>query len=110
MTHSHGLKSEVSKTKTIDDPGRAWREVDFFLRLHRHLPDDFCGRLAIGGCKYRPDGIAINAQNDYVKELQKDPEFVKKEKEVEEAVKKHWNKKVAVPPIAKAKGIPAKEL
>ncbi len=84
----------MSKPKpfVIKDNG-AFREVDFFLRLHRHLPDDFCGGLAIGKCNYRPDGIAINAQNDYVEKLQKDPEFVRKEKEVEEAVKKHWEQK-----------------
>ena len=61
-----------------DFPGK---NVDFFLRLHRHLPDGFCGTLPIGGCKYRPDGKAINRMNEPLVELQKDPEFVKKEKE-----------------------------
>lgn len=85
------MKGEISKLG--NEAGKAWRDVDFFLRLHRHLPDDFCGGLPIGGCKYRPDGIAINAQNDYVEKLQKNPEFVKKEKEVEKEVKKHWEQK-----------------
>lgn len=79
--------------KQISNPFSAQKEVDFFLRLHRHLPDDYCGGLAIGKCNYRTDGIAINSENDYVEELQKNPEFVKKEKEVEEAVKKHWKLK-----------------
>ncbi len=83
-----------NKQRIIRDPFAAQRDVDFFLRLHRHLPDDFCGRSPIGECKYRSDGVAINWQNDYVSELQKNPEFVKKEKEVEEAVKKHWASKV----------------
>ena len=39
----------------ITDPLQAGREVDFFLRLHRHLPDDLCGGLPIGGCKYRKE-------------------------------------------------------
>lgn len=66
------------------------REVSFFLRLHRHLPDRFCGESAIGGCKYRLDGEAINGANQPVAELQKDPAFVAKEKEVEEAVAAKW--------------------
>lgn len=83
----------MGKQRIIPDPFAAMRDVDFFLRLHRHLPDDYCGDIPIGKCNYRADGRAINAQNDYVSELQKDPEFVKKEKEVEEAVKKHWEAK-----------------
>ena len=65
-------------------------EVSFFLRLHRHLPDSFCGESPLSGCKYRPDGVAINAMNDYVPELQKDPTFVAKEKEIEKAVAEKW--------------------
>lgn len=65
----------------------AFAEVDFFLRLHRHLPDKICGGLSIGSCFYRKNGEAINCQNDYVKKLQKNPEFVKKEKEVQKAVR-----------------------
>ena len=79
------------KPKTIhitSEMGNAWKEVDFFLRLHRHLPDDICGGYAIGKCNYREDGRAINAQNDYVEKLQQDPDFLKKEKEVEKAVLK----------------------
>lgn len=67
------------------------KEIDFFLRLHRHLPDDICGGIAIGKCNYRKDGHPINAKNDYVEKLQQDPEFVKKEKEVDEAVKNGVN-------------------
>ena len=73
--------------KIKNDPFKARRQVDFFLRLHRHLPDNFCGDSPISGCKYRPDGIAINAANDYLEKLHKYPEFLRKEKEVEEAVK-----------------------
>ncbi|HEC65716.1 MAG TPA: hypothetical protein ENI23_10495 [bacterium] len=63
------------------------KDVDFFLRLHRHLPDRFCGESPIDSCKYRDDGVAINRMNQPLKELQKDPTFVAKEKEVSEAVK-----------------------
>lgn len=87
------INRKDGSTRVIQDPFGAMRDVDFFLRLHRHLPDDLCGGIPISGCKYRPDGRAINAQNDYVSELQKNPEFVKKEKEIEEAVKKHWEGK-----------------
>lgn len=83
---------EIMTTKKINFMN-AGRDVDFFLRLHRHLPDDLCGSSPLSGCKYRPDGVAINAQNDYVDKLQQDPEFVKKEKEVTEAVEKHWKTK-----------------
>ena len=62
------------------------KQVDFFLRLHRHLPDRICGGSAIGACFYRKDGCPINAQNDYVEKLKQDPMFVKKEQEVERAV------------------------
>lgn len=78
------------KEPTIIQDFKAQRDVDFFLRLHRHLPDSFCGGIPIGDCKYRADGEAINAMNDYVSELKKDPTFVAKEKEVEEAVRKKW--------------------
>ena len=60
------------------------RQVSFFLRIHRHLPDDNCFEV-LGNCNYRPDLKPINYLNDYVEELQKNPEFVKKEKEVQEA-------------------------
>lgn len=80
----------MTTKKIIQDPFKAQRDVDFFLRLHRHLPDGFCGGLPIGKCKYRKDGEAINWMNDYVSELQKDPEFVKKEKEIEAAVLEKW--------------------
>ena len=69
------------------DAFKAQRDVDFFLRLHRHLPDRFCGGIPFSSCNYRPDGIAINKMNDYVSELQKDPAFVAKEKEIEQAVR-----------------------
>ena len=72
------------------DAFKAQREVDFFLRLHRHLPDGFCGGTPISGCNYRPDGIAINEMNDYVSELQKDSVFVAKEKEIKQAVRAKW--------------------
>ncbi|HCC05014.1 TPA: hypothetical protein DEP58_01750 [Patescibacteria group bacterium] len=72
------------------DAFSAQREVSFFLRLHRHLPDHFCGDGATSSCKYRDDGNAINMMNEKVDELQKDPTFVAKEKEVTDAVEKKW--------------------
>ena len=90
------MKSKSSEGKGIKEtyigsnPFQASRDVDFFLRIHRHLPDSYCGGSPLGNCKYRPDGIPINIDNDYVEELRKDPEFVKKEKEIDEAVKNYW--------------------
>ena len=81
------MKKNIIKNEFIPATND-WKEVDFFLRLHRHLPDDICGGYAIGKCNYREDGVAINAQNDYVEKLRNDPGFLKKEKEIEEAVKK----------------------
>jgi hypothetical protein len=69
----------------ISDYGKTWRDVDFFLRLHRHLPDQLCNSMF--ACEYREDGLPINYRNDYVNKLQEDPEFRQKEKEVEEAQK-----------------------
>ncbi len=77
------------------------REVSFFLRLHRHLPDEFCGGSPLSSCKYRPDGIPINGANDYVEELQKDPDFRQKEKEIEEAVSRRFKNN----PLRKIKGL-----
>ena len=79
------LQSEAVKETYIGkNPFQASRDVDFFLRIHRHLPDNYCGGSPLRECKYRPDGIPINIDNDYVEELRKNPEFVKKEKEIEE--------------------------
>lgn len=73
------------------DYGKAWRDVDFYLRLHGHLPDFFCGEaIPFGKCNYREDGKPINVANDYVEKLRQDPEYRKKEKEVKEAVNKKW--------------------
>lgn len=77
-------------------PGyKVHREIDFFLRLHRHLPDNICGGTTADGrydptcnCMYREDGEPINVANDYVDKLQKDPKFREKEKEVKQAVEK----------------------
>ena len=82
--YDHPLLPRGWKTKeiVIQDPGKHWREVDFFLRLHGHLPDQNCGGAATGACKYTPDGKAINELNDYVEKLRQDPEYVKKEKAV----------------------------
>ena len=71
---------------------QSWKEVDFFLRLHRHLPDQICGGNPISNCEYRKDGVPINISNDYVEELQKDPDFRQKEKEVLEAQKRLTSK------------------
>ena len=69
------------------------RNVDFFLRIHRHLPDVYCGESGypFGDCRYRADKIPINIKNDRLDELQKDSEFVQKEKEIAEAVKMRWS-------------------
>jgi len=73
-------------TKIIENAFQYQKDVSFFLRLHRHLPDGFCNDMF--NCKYREDGEPINIQNDYVEELQKDQGFRQKEKEVLEAQKK----------------------
>ena len=71
------------------DPFKAQREVSFFLRIHGHLPDTICGdSFPFGDCKYRPDLEPINSANDYVAELRKNPEYILKEKEVQEAQSK----------------------
>ena len=64
----------------MTNPGK---EVSFFLRIHRHLPDKKCGGFVLGNCNYREDGIPINIANDYVSELKKNKEFVKKEQEIQ---------------------------
>jgi len=76
----------------IKDPFRHQREVSFFLRLHRHLPDGKCGGMAISPCEYRADKKAINYLNAPVEELQKDSEFKKKEDEIVTAVKEFWER------------------
>lgn len=80
-------KETIEKTIIIKNPFQAQRQVSFFLRLHRHLPDNICGGHPLGKCEYREDGKPINEMNDYVEKLQRNPNFRKKEKEVEEAVK-----------------------
>ena len=77
-------------TRIQGDAFAPQREVSFFLRLHRHLPDYFCGDSPLSGCKYRPDGNAINMMNERLDDLQKDPAFVAKEKEIDDAVEKKW--------------------
>lgn len=73
------------------DPFKAQRDVDFFLRLHRHLPDEHCGSsFPFGPCNYRPDGEPINGGNQLLFELQQDPAFLVKEKEVTDAVDAKW--------------------
>lgn len=75
----------------IQDPFKAQRDVDFFLRLHRHLPDEHCGSaFPFGPCNYRPDGEPINGENQPLAELQRDSAFVAKEKEVADAVGAKW--------------------
>jgi hypothetical protein len=83
--------TETKQVKIGKDGFDAFRDVDFYLRLHRHLPDDKCGHSdPFSKCDYREDGIPINFMNDYVEELRKDPEWAKKEQEVQEAVEKHF--------------------
>ena len=76
--------------QAIEDVFGPQRDVEFFLRLHRHLPDVFCGKSPIGRCEYREDGKAINQFNKPVEEMKQDPLFRQKEKEVEMAVAKKW--------------------
>ncbi len=80
---------------TVIIRGDLGREVAFFLRLHRHLPDKICEGLdandeyvPFGNCMYREDGAPINRANDYVSKLQKNEGFRIKEREVAEAAKK----------------------
>lgn len=83
--------ADLTKEDVLQDPFKAQREVGFFLRIHRHLPDRHCGdAFPFGKCNYRPDGEPINAMNERVDELKKDPAFLVKEKEVEEAVRIKW--------------------
>lgn len=75
-------------------PGKSFHPagtgVEFFLRLHRHLPDRHCGLNPFAPCEYREDREPINIRNERVDELKKDPAFVAKEQEVEAAVKSKW--------------------
>ena len=74
----------MSKTIIIKDDG-GWKEVDFFLRIHGHLPDRHCGGNALSRCKYTPDGEPINRANDYVEQLRNNPRYVERENAVQEA-------------------------
>ena len=65
----------------------------FFERIHGHLPDDKCGASPLASCNYREGGMPINRANEPLVELRKNPEFVQKENEVQEAVKLHWDNK-----------------
>ena len=67
-------------------PFQAQKEVSFFLRIHRHLPDKHCGGFTLGRCHYRKDEQPINMMNGRVSELQLNHEFAKKEQEVKDAV------------------------
>lgn len=86
--------SKNKKPPVVIIRGSLGREVDFFLRLHRHLPDEICGGVDINGeyapfgnCMYREDGQPINVANDYVEKLQKNEGFRLKEKEVNDVVR-----------------------
>lgn len=86
------------KTKGGGGEGNAWRDVDFFLRLHCHLPDDYCGGLAIGNCEYRRlishVSMPINIENERIDTKRREsPGFIEEEKKIQEAVKKHWEQK-----------------
>ena len=80
----------TSDPHVLNDPFRMQRDVDFFLRLHRHLPDDYCGSSPLGACNYRPDGEPINAMNERIDDLRKDPAFIVKEEEVKATVEAKW--------------------
>ena len=75
-----------NKGTIINDPFKYQRDVEFFLRLHRHLPDQICGGSPTGPCFYRADGKAINELNGHVEVLSMNEDFVRKESEVYEAV------------------------
>jgi hypothetical protein len=73
----------------MEDIFKAQRDVSFFLRIHGHLPDTICGdSFPFGECLYRPDLEPINHKNDYVDKLRQNPEYAKKQKEVQEAQSK----------------------
>ena len=75
----------------MEDGVNYGKEVDFFLRIHGHLPDQYCGeRFPFGKCKYSPDGEPINMANDYVVELRMSESYREKERVVQEAQKKRW--------------------
>jgi hypothetical protein len=80
-------KENKPKPTIIKFPrGFPGENVDFFLRIHRHLPDKTCGdSFPFGECAYSPlpDKSPINAANDYVEKLKKDPEFIKLEEQVQ---------------------------
>lgn len=62
------------------DPFRDSKEVDFFLRIHGHLPDGNCGgRWPFAGCQYTPDDRPINEANADIQKLRTDATFQKKE-------------------------------
>lgn len=68
------------------------REVDFFLRIHGHLPDQNCGdSFPFGTCKYSEGGEPINAMNEPVAILRQNPAYVEKEKAVQQKQEK-WVK------------------
>ncbi len=69
------------------------KDNSFFKRIHGHLPDDKCGSSPLASCNYREDGMPINRANEPLIELRKNPEFAKKEKEVQDAVQLHWDNK-----------------
>ena len=82
--------TEIIKQSAAD----SWKNVDFFLRIHGHLPDETCGAtFPFGDCEYSPleNKDPINALNERVAELRKDPEYVKLEKQVENAQSKNLN-------------------
>jgi hypothetical protein len=73
----------------MEDAFKAQRDVSFFLRIHGHLPDRVCGdSFPFGKCLYSPNLEPINSANDYVEKLRKNPEYVLREKAVQEAQSK----------------------
>lgn len=87
--NSYHWKAKNVRETIIKDPGKAWREVDLFLRVHGHLPDQNCGApWVFAKCKYTMNGEPINAQNEPVEDLRKDPKYIARENEVREEQKK----------------------
>lgn len=85
------MDGQRPKTVVLDDDAFSnMRNVSFFERIHRHLPDDFCGVSPLGPCNYRPDGVAINSQNAPVDELRTTPGYAKIAEELRLAVRGRW--------------------
>jgi hypothetical protein len=64
------------------------QDVDFFLRIHRHLPNALCGNV-FGDCHFSPraDKFPLNMANRPIEECREDEDFVKQEEQIQQAIK-----------------------